>query len=55
VEATEEAILNALLASQTMVGRDGITAHALSADDLLRSMGRPPLPRGEHGDSSASL
>ena len=27
IEATEEAILNALVAAETMVGRDGITAH----------------------------
>ena len=35
VEATEEAIVNALLAAETMVGRDGITAHALPHDRLL--------------------
>ena len=35
VEATEEAILNALLAAETMTGRDGLTAHALPADRLL--------------------
>ena len=29
VEATEEAIVNALWAGTTMTGRDGITAHAL--------------------------
>ena len=29
IDATEEAILNALLAAGTMVGRDGITAHGL--------------------------
>jgi D-aminopeptidase len=34
VEATEEAILNALLRAETMTGRDGITAHALPADIL---------------------
>ena len=32
IEATEEAILNALLAAETMTGRDGITAHALPHD-----------------------
>jgi D-aminopeptidase len=36
VEATEEAILNALLAAETMTGRDGVTAHRLEPD-LLRS------------------
>ena len=35
VDATEEAILNALLAAETMTGRDGITAHALPQDRLL--------------------
>jgi D-aminopeptidase len=30
IDATEEAILNALLAAETMVGRDGITAHAVT-------------------------
>jgi D-aminopeptidase len=34
VEATEQAIVNALLAATTMVGRDGNTAHALGADRL---------------------
>ncbi|HLH67406.1 MAG TPA: P1 family peptidase [Solirubrobacteraceae bacterium] len=29
VEATEEAIVNALSAARTMVGRDGVTAHAM--------------------------
>jgi D-aminopeptidase len=43
IEATEEAILNALLAAETMTGRDGITAHALPSDrllDLLAHSGR---------------
>jgi D-aminopeptidase len=45
IEATEEAILNALVAADTMVGRDGITAHALPHDRLLETMtkyGRGP-------------
>ena len=33
-DATEEAILNAMLAAETMVGRDGVTAHALDPDRL---------------------
>jgi D-aminopeptidase len=37
-EATEEAILNALLAAGTITGRDGITAHGLSADLLLGAL-----------------
>jgi D-aminopeptidase len=40
IEATEEAILNALVAAETMVGRDGITAHALPHDRLLEIMTR---------------
>jgi D-aminopeptidase len=42
-EATEEAIVNALLAAETMVGRDGITAHALDHERLrtiMRDHGR---------------
>jgi len=46
VEATEEAIVNALLAAETMAGRDGVTAHALEADRLLEVLSsavtRPP-------------
>jgi D-aminopeptidase len=40
IEATEEAILNALVAAETMTGRDGITAHALDHDRLLEVMAR---------------
>jgi len=39
VEATEEAILNALLAAETMTGRAGVTAHALEADRLFAALG----------------
>jgi D-aminopeptidase len=35
IEATEEAIVNALLAAQTMTGRDGIVAHGLDPDRLV--------------------
>jgi D-aminopeptidase len=40
IEATEESIVNALVAATTMVGRDGITAHALPHDRLLEVMAR---------------
>ena len=40
IEATEEAILNSLLAAETMVGRDGITFHALPHDQLVAVMRR---------------
>jgi D-aminopeptidase len=40
IEATEEAILNAMLAAETMVGRDGIVAHQLPHDRLLEVLAR---------------
>ena len=40
IQATEEAILNALVAADTMVGRDGITAHALPHERLVEIMTR---------------
>jgi D-aminopeptidase len=40
VEATEAAIVNALLAARTMTGRDGITAHGLDPDRLIDIMAR---------------
>jgi D-aminopeptidase len=43
VEATEEAIVNALVAAETMTGRDGITAHAIPHDrlrEVMRAHGR---------------
>jgi D-aminopeptidase len=45
VEATEAAVVNALLAAETMTGRDGITAHALGHDrllDVMAEFGRGP-------------
>jgi D-aminopeptidase len=38
IDATEEAILNALLSAETMVGRDGITAHALTGERLHQAI-----------------
>ena len=43
VEATEQAVLNSVLAAVTVTGRDGHTSHALPRDqlaDLLRAAGR---------------
>jgi D-aminopeptidase len=40
IEATEESIVNALVAATTMVGRDGVTAHALPHDRLIEVMAR---------------
>lgn len=47
VEATEEAIVNALFKAETMVGRDGNTRHALPLDQvesILERYGRPRKP-----------
>ncbi len=38
VEATEEAILDSIIANETMVGRDGNTAIALPHDRLIQIM-----------------
>jgi D-aminopeptidase len=38
IEATEEAIVNALVAARTVVGRDGIIAHAIPHDRLVEVM-----------------
>jgi D-aminopeptidase len=46
IEATEEAIYNALVAAETMTGRDGITAYALPHDRLLEVMARYGRPVG---------
>ncbi len=47
VEATEEAILNSILAAETMTGKNGTTAYALDHELLLDAMakyGRPATP-----------
>ena len=49
VEAVEGAVVNALLAAETLTGRDGITAHAIDHARLLEVMaryGRGPLAAG---------
>jgi len=38
IEATEEAIVNALIAAETITGRDGITAHAIPHDRVREVM-----------------
>ena len=38
VEATEEAVIDSMVCSQTMVGRDGNTSHALPLDQLMALM-----------------
>ena len=45
IQAIDEAILNAMVANETMTGRDGFTVEALPHDavrDLLRQYGRAP-------------
>ena len=44
VEATEEAILNAILAASTMTGKGGTTAHALDHELLLAALARYGRP-----------
>jgi D-aminopeptidase len=41
IEATEEAIVNAMVAASTTVGRGGVTAHALDHHLLREAMGLP--------------
>ena len=48
IEATEGAVVNALLAARTLSGRDGITAHALDHDRLLEVMARFGRGPGAH-------
>ena len=38
VEATEEAIVNALLTAETIEGRDGIVAHGLDGERLTTEL-----------------
>ena len=40
IEVTEQAIVNALLAAETMTGRGGTTVHALPHDALAEVMQR---------------
>jgi D-aminopeptidase len=40
IEATEEAVINALVAAETMTGRDGNTAHAIPHDRLREALRR---------------
>jgi D-aminopeptidase len=49
VQATEEAIVNALVAAETMVGRDWITAHRLPHDRLVEVMRKYSRLRGAVG------
>jgi D-aminopeptidase len=46
-EATEAAILNALLSATTVTGRDGVTAHGLEPEALLAAMKEARSPGGD--------
>ena len=54
-EATEAAILNALLAAGTVTGRDNITAHGLASEMLLAALdeARPLAGRRSRGGAGA--
>jgi D-aminopeptidase len=41
IEATEEAIVNAMVAATTLTGRNGITAHAVDHDLLRQALAQP--------------
>jgi D-aminopeptidase len=50
VDATEESVLNSMLAAPTVTGRDGNTSRGLSADrvqEILREVGRVPTMNRE--------
>ena len=49
MEATEAAIVNALLAAETMTGRDGITAHAIDHGHLAGRHGEVWTGPARHG------
>jgi D-aminopeptidase len=53
VEATEEAIVNALWAATTMTGRDGITAHALPTTRVMEVLGQYGRPTGRRPASES--
>ena len=46
IEATEEAIVNVLASATTLVGRNGLTAHALN-HDLLHQALTTPFPQSQ--------
>ncbi len=55
IEATEEAIVNALVAAQTMTGRDGVVAHAVPHERLVEVLDAyRSLNRGLSTNSSSA-
>ena len=54
IEATEEAVINALVAAETMRGRDDHMAHALPHDLLRDAMARYARGAAASGVTSAS-
>jgi D-aminopeptidase len=55
VEAVEEAIVNGLVAAETMVGGDGITAHGLPHDRLIEAMDRYGRGRTRNSGGAAGV
>jgi D-aminopeptidase len=55
IEATEEAILNALIAAETMTGINGVTAHRLPHADLVDVMARYGRGPAEDGHGRAPM
>lgn len=51
-DATEEAILNALLAAEDMTGPAGVTAHALPVDRLISILADCAIVRARAGDDA---
>jgi len=49
VQASEEAVWNALVANETMIGRNGHVSYALPHDELVTVLGLTPVERGDAG------
>jgi D-aminopeptidase len=47
-EAVEEAIINAVVAAETMTGWQGRTAYGLPVEELVEIMSRYPSVAGQH-------
>ena len=48
IEATEEAIVNAMVAATTLTGRNGMTAHAIDHDLLRQALTDSSNPPTHH-------
>ena len=54
IEAMDEAIMNALFAGQTMVGRDGNTAPGLPVDEIREILRRHQRLNEKHHETPGS-